>query len=77
MIGWVGLVVPHFARIVLGPRNVVLVPASALLGAIFLIVADALTRTLFSTEIPIGIVTELLGIPAFILVLRHTRRGWT
>lgn len=77
MIGWVGLVVPHFARIVLGPRNVVLVPASAFLGAIFLIVADALTRTLFSTEIPIGIVTELLGIPAFILVLRHTRRGWT
>jgi iron complex transport system permease protein len=76
MIGWIGLVIPHFARMLLGPRNIILVPASALLGAIFLVAADLLTRTLSSAEIPIGIVTELLGIPAFILVLRRARQAW-
>ena len=51
-------------------------PASALLGAIFLLLADALARTVANTEIPIGIVTELLGIPAFLLVLGRASRGW-
>ena len=60
-----------------GPRNAVLLPASALVGAIFLIGADCLARSLVKAEIPIGIVTELLGIPAFLLVLRHSRRNWT
>ncbi|MCW2285812.1 iron complex transport system permease protein [Rhodoblastus acidophilus] len=76
MIGWIGLFAPHFARLMVGPGNARLLPASALVGAIFLIAADTLARSLTRTEIPIGIITELLGIPAFILVLRRARKGW-
>lgn len=76
MIGWIGLIAPHFARLLVGPRNGVLAPASALIGAIFLILADCLARSLARAEIPIGIVTELAGIPAFLLVLARARKGW-
>ncbi|WP_295383811.1 iron ABC transporter permease [uncultured Thiodictyon sp.] len=75
-IGWVGLLVPHMARLLVGPLNRYLVPASALLGAVFLLAADALARGLGDTELPIGIVTELVGLPIFLLVLRNVRRGW-
>lgn len=77
MIGWVGLVVPHFARLVVGPANSHLVPVAAAMGAVFLLAADCLSRMVTQTEIPIGIITELLGIPAFILVLGRARRAWT
>lgn len=76
MIGWVGLIVPHIARLLIGPGNARLLPVSTVLGGLFLLAADALSRTLTSTEIPIGIVTELLGIPVFLLVLHRVRRGW-
>lgn len=77
MIGWIGLIVPHMARMLTGPGHTLLLPVSALLGASFLLAADLLSRSLGSSEIPIGIVTELLGIPVFLLVLRHARRGWS
>ncbi len=77
MIGWVGLIVPHIARLLVGPGNARLLPAAACLGAAFLLFADSLSRNLFATELPIGIVTELLGIPVFLLVLRRVRRGWS
>lgn len=77
MIGWVGLVVPHLVRLALGPGNARLLPASAFVGAIFLIAADCLSRSVMRSEIPIGILTELLGIPAFIIVLRRARQSWT
>ncbi len=76
MIGWVGLIVPHVARLLVGPGNARLLPAAASLGAAFLLFADTLSRNLFATELPVGIVTELLGIPVFLLVLRRVRRGW-
>jgi iron complex transport system permease protein len=76
IIGWVGLVVPNFARLLFGPANSRLLLSSALLGAVFLLWADCLARVLTPAEIPIGIVTELLGIPAFILVLGRARRAW-
>jgi len=76
MIGWVGLIVPHVARLLAGPGHALLLPASALLGASFLLTADLLARSLGGAEIPIGIVTELLGIPVFLLVLRRARKGW-
>lgn len=76
MIGWIGLIVPHIARMVVGPGNARLLPAAASLGAAFLLCADTLSRNLLTTELPIGIVTELLGIPAFLLVLSRVRRGW-
>lgn len=77
MIGWIGLIVPHIARLLVGPGNAKLLPAAASLGAAFLLCADTLARNLFTTELPIGIVTELLGIPVFLFVLSRVRRGWT
>lgn len=76
MIGWVGLLVPHVARLLVGPAHARLLPVSAFLGASFMLFADGLARNLFAAELPIGIVTELLGIPAFVLVLHRVRRGW-
>jgi iron complex transport system permease protein len=76
IIGWVGLIVPHIARLALGASNTRLIPASALIGATFLIGADIAARTAANTEIPIGILTELLGIPIFLVVLGRSWRGW-
>jgi iron complex transport system permease protein len=77
MIGWVGLLIPHIARILVGPDNRILLPATALIGATYLLIADNIARLLFSVEIPIGILTSLVGIPFFALVLRRTKKGWT
>lgn len=76
MVAWVGLIIPHLARGLMGPSNLRVLPASACLGAIFLLITDGLSRSLFNVEIPIGIVTALIGVPAFVLVLRRARRGW-
>jgi iron complex transport system permease protein len=76
MIGWIGLLVPHLARLIVGPLNSRLMPASAAFGAIFLLAADALARSLGRVEIPIGILTELLGITSIQLVLARARRSW-
>jgi iron complex transport system permease protein len=77
IIGWVGLIVPHVVRLVLGPNNRTLLPASVLAGGGFLVLADCVGRALLAIELPIGIVTELLGIPVFLVVLRYAKRGWT
>jgi iron complex transport system permease protein len=77
-IGFVGLVVPHAARLVVGPRHRALLPTCALLGALFLVIADAATRVLVRpTEIPVGVLTGLIGAPAFLLLMgrRHYRFG--
>jgi iron complex transport system permease protein len=77
LIGFVGLVMPHAVRLALGPDHRLLLPASALAGAIFLVVADTLARTLLApTEIPVGIFTALIGAPFFIYLLRRTRREY-
>lgn len=76
LVGWVGLVVPHLVRLALGPSNRTLLLANALFGASFLILADCAGRALSATELPIGIVTELAGIPVFLLVLHRSRRAW-
>lgn len=76
MIGWVGLVIPHICRMVVGPDNRVLLPAAAVLGGIYLLVVDDISRLLFSYEIPTGILTSLLGIPFFVMVLKNAHRGW-
>jgi iron complex transport system permease protein len=77
MIGWVGLIIPHITRMLVGPNNKVLVPACALIGAIYLIVVDDVSRMLFDVEIPIGITTSLIGIPFFAIILKKARRGWS
>ncbi|MBE7561527.1 iron ABC transporter permease [Acidithiobacillus sp. HP-6] len=76
MIGWVGLIVPHIARFMVGPDNRLLIPASALMGGLFLVIADDISRTVFPVEIPLGVVTDLVGIIAFVLVLHRLRKGW-
>jgi iron complex transport system permease protein len=76
MIGWVGLIIPHITRMLVGPDNKILVPASALIGAIYLIAVDNLSRMLFVVEIPMGIVTSLVGIPFFVIILRKAQKGW-
>lgn len=71
-IGFIGLLVPHVVRIVAGPPHRVLLPMSALTGAIFLIWVDTFARSVFSPhELPVGVITALLGAPAFALVLRR------
>jgi len=76
-IGWVGLIIPHFTRMITGPDNQKLIPATILIGAAYLIVVDDISRLAFSYEIPIGIVTALVGIPCFAFVLRNARKGWS
>ncbi len=69
MIGWIGLVIPHVARAWVGSDHVHLVPASAALGGAVLVVLDTIARTALPGEIPLGILTGLLGVPAFVLLL--------
>jgi iron complex transport system permease protein len=75
IIGFVGLVTPHLLRLMIGPDNRLLLPASALLGGILLVVADILSRTIVApAELPIGIVTALLGAPFFLWLLLRKRQ---
>ncbi len=76
IIGWVGLVIPHIARMLVGPDNRKLLPVSAIVGALYLLVVDDISRLVFTVEIPIGILTSLVGIPFFALVLGKSRKGW-
>lgn len=76
MIGFVGLVVPHLVRLLAGPNHVRLLPLSALMGAALLLGADMLARTLLApAELPVGIITALLGAPFFIWLLIKSRRA--
>jgi iron complex transport system permease protein len=76
MIGWVGLIIPHIIRMAFGPSHRLLIPLSAITGAIFLLLADTVSRLALSVEIPIGILTSLIGIPVFIIVLKNARAAW-
>ncbi len=69
MIGWIGLVIPHLARRLVGNNYKSLLPASMLMGALFLLIVDDVSRTLFTTEIPIGILTSLIGAPFFLYLI--------
>ena len=76
LIGWVGLVIPHIGRILVGPDNRRLIPVTFLVGAVFLILVDTLARTLTSSEIPIGLLTAGIGAPLFAVLIRINRIGW-
>lgn len=76
IIGWVGLLVPHMARLLVGPRFVLLLPASLLLGGGYMLAVDTLARGMVALEIPLGILTALLGTPVFLWVLLKARRSW-
>jgi iron complex transport system permease protein len=74
-IGFVGLVVPHALRLKLGGDHRLLMPASFLVGAAFLAICDTVARSLLSVEIPVSVVTALIGGPFFIFLLRSRRRS--
>ncbi len=75
-IGWVGLIVPHIARLMVGPAHRRLMPVCACVGAVFMILADTLARSLTPAEIPLGVITDLVGVVLFLIVLPRIRRGW-
>jgi iron complex transport system permease protein len=77
IIGWVGLVVPHIARTLVGPDFARLIPAAALLGGGFLLAIDTLARTMAPIEIPLGILTALIGTPFFIWLLASVSKTWS
>ena len=73
IIGWVGLIVPHIGRMLVGSDNRVLLPMSSLLGGVILLLADDLSRIALTIEIPLGITTSIFGIPLFVIFLRKAR----
>jgi len=76
MIGWVGLVIPHLARLFVGPNFKVLIPTSLLLGSAYLLIMDDFCRSALAVEIPLGIITSLAGLPFFLYLLTKKNKGW-
>jgi iron complex transport system permease protein len=76
VIGWIGLVIPHFARLLTGPDFSKLLPVSVLLGAGFLVAVDTMARAMANIEVPLGVLTAFVGTPLFLWQLATARRGW-
>lgn len=75
VIGFVGLIVPHMTRMFIGPDHRYLLPASALAGALFIVITDTIARTVLSpVELPVGIITALCGVPFFLYILKRRKR---
>ena len=77
MIGWVGLVIPHFTRMLVGPNYKVLLPASLFMGGSYMILVDDVARSALAQEIPLGILTSLIGAPFFLYLLMRSSQRWT
>ena len=73
MVGWIGLVIPHLARLIVGPNHKILLPAAALMGGGFLLLVDDVARTAGPLEIPVGVLTALIGAPFFLFLLMRER----
>lgn len=76
VIGWVGLMVPHMARLLIGPGFDRLLPASVLIGAGFMVLVDTAARSIAPIEVPLGILAAVAGAPAFVGLLARGARGW-
>jgi iron complex transport system permease protein len=76
VIGWVGLVIPHAGRLLVGPDHKKLLPTAMLLGASFMMLIDDVARAMLPGEIPLGVLTGLIGVPILIVLLRKNRTGW-
>lgn len=77
VVGWVGLIIPHVARFLVGPGFGRLLPVSILLGALYMLLVDTLARTVGQVEVPLGVLTAVIGAPFFIWLLAMGRRGWS
>ena len=76
VIGWVGLMVPHMARLLTGPRFDRLLPAALVIGAGFMVLVDTAARSVALMEVPLGILTAVIGAPVFVLLLTRGARAW-
>jgi iron complex transport system permease protein len=76
IIGWIGLVIPHMGRLLVGPDHKHLLPLSLLIGASYLVAVDLVARTALAGEIPIGILTAIVGAPVFAYLLRKNWSEW-
>ena len=76
IVGWVGLVIPHLARSIVGPNYKVLLPCSMVVGAVYLLLVDNIARLAMTVEVPIGILTAILGVPFFVVIFKHNMKGW-
>jgi iron complex transport system permease protein len=76
VIGWIGLMMPHIARMLAGPNFAKMLPVALLLGAAFILVVDTIARTMARVETPIGILTAVIGAPFFLWLLARGRRTW-
>ena len=69
-VGWVGLIIPHFCRMLVGENHTKLVPFTISIGICFMVIIDTISRSMFAAEIPISILTSLIGAPFFIYMIR-------
>ncbi|MGE7999849.1 FecCD family ABC transporter permease [Lysinibacillus sp. NPDC093190] len=76
IVGWVGLIIPHVARILVGNNNQFVLPVSVAIGSVYLLIIDDLARSLTATEIPLSILTAIIGAPFFAYLLRRSGGGW-
>jgi iron complex transport system permease protein len=76
LIGWIGLIIPHIARLLVGPNFRILIPSATLIGGVFLLAVDDIARCAFASEIPLGIITALIGAPFFLYLLMTNKKGW-
>ena len=74
-VGWVGLLIPHMCRMLFGNNHLSIVPASVSFGAVFMIIVDTLARSISAAEIPVSILTAMIGAPFFIVLMRRSG-GW-
>lgn len=77
IVGWVGLVIPHIARLIVGPDFRRLLPASMMIGGGYMLVVDTMARTIARIEVPLGILTAVVGAPFFLWLLASGKRGWS
>ncbi|WHY86995.1 iron ABC transporter permease [Neobacillus novalis] len=77
VIGWVGLIIPHISRMLVGNDNRLLIPTSLSIGACYLVIVDNVSRILTGSEIPLGILTAIIGAPFFVYLLKRKAGGWT
>ena len=76
IVGWIGLVIPHIARFAVGVDFKTLLPVSMLGGGLFLLVVDTAARSMLASEVPLGVLTSLVGAPVFIYLLYRSKKGW-
>ena len=75
IVGWVGLVIPHIARMLVGNDNRKMLPVAISIGAAFMVFIDTVSRSITTSEIPLGVLTAIVGAPFFVFLLKKTRGG--